>query len=43
MFRKDHRGSRRIRLNISWKIGKSKYERQEKRKSAEEEINRIKK
>jgi iron complex outermembrane receptor protein len=34
--------SRRIRLAISWKLGRSQYEREERNKSAQEEMNRVK-
>ncbi len=34
--------SRRLRLSISWKLGKSEKERQQKDKASDEEINRIK-
>lgn len=32
--------SRRVRMSLSWKFGKSKYQRDERRKSGEDEINR---
>ncbi len=32
--------SRRVRIALSWKFGKSKYQRDERRKSGEDEINR---
>jgi hypothetical protein len=35
--------SRRIRLSVSWKFGRSQFQREEKRKSADEEMNRVKK
>jgi len=35
--------SRRVRITFSWKLGKSQYQREERRKSAEEELNRVKK
>jgi hypothetical protein len=34
--------SRRIRLSLSWKLGRSQYEREERKKSAQDEMNRIK-
>ena len=34
--------SRRVRLTISWKLGKSQYQREEKKKAAAEELNRAK-
>jgi hypothetical protein len=33
---------RRVGLSVSWKLGKSQYERDEKKKSGEEELNRAK-
>ncbi|MGP8215610.1 MAG: outer membrane beta-barrel protein [Bacteroidia bacterium] len=33
--------SRRLNLSLSWKLGKSEHEQQEKQKAAEEEINRV--
>lgn len=33
--------SRRVNLSLSWKLGKSQYQREEKQKSAAEEINRV--
>ena len=37
-----YRDTRRINLSLSWKLGWSQYQREEKKKSAEEEINRVK-
>jgi hypothetical protein len=34
--------SRRVRLSISWRFGKSEYERSDKRKTSEEEMRRVK-
>lgn len=34
--------SRRVRLSLSWKLGRSQYQREERAKSAQEEMNRIK-
>ncbi|MGZ4057867.1 MAG: outer membrane beta-barrel protein, partial [Bacteroidia bacterium] len=34
--------SQRLRISLSWKLGKSQYQREEKQKSAQEELNRIK-
>ncbi len=35
--------SRRFRITLTWKLGQSQFQREEKRKSAEEELNRVKK
>ncbi len=35
--------SRRARITFTWKLGKSQYQREEKRAGAEEELNRVKK
>ncbi len=37
-----HNDSRRARVSISWKLGKSQYQRDEQKKSAEDELNRAK-
>ncbi|HXB11032.1 MAG TPA: outer membrane beta-barrel family protein, partial [Bacteroidia bacterium] len=38
----DYWDSRRIRITLSWKLGKSQYQREEKKKAAAEELNRVK-
>ncbi len=37
---KGHNDSRRVRLSVSWKFGSSQYQRDEKKKGAEEELKR---
>jgi hypothetical protein len=39
---KRYSDSRRARITLTWKLGKSQYQREEKRRGAEEEMNRIK-
>jgi hypothetical protein len=39
----DYRDSRRLNLSISWKLGRSQYRREDRGKSASEEINRVNK
>ncbi len=34
--------SQRVRLTLTWKLGRSQFERQEKQKSAQDEMNRLK-
>jgi hypothetical protein len=34
--------SRRVGLNLTWKLGKSQYQRQQKQKTAEDQLNRAK-
>ncbi len=37
-----HRDSRRVHLTLTWKLGRSEFERQEKQKAAADEMNRVK-
>ncbi len=37
---KGHNDSRRVKLSVSWKFGSSQYQRDEKKKGAEEELKR---